>query len=73
MHSRTAFAPGLVIGDNAQALTIGAQADGQYQYRGAIDELYIHDYALDATAIAALALVPPPAPDSDGDGVPLLS
>ena len=59
-------APGLVIAQNAEPLSVGAQMDGLRPFDGSIDELRLYDRALSAAEVQELSIVEPPAEEEDG-------
>src|SRR5690606_5837427 len=61
-NSRTVSAP-VPIAGNSLPLSIGAQHDGSFGFRGALDDVRVYGVALGAADIRALAEVPP-APQS---------
>ena len=59
-YEGTLAAPGLSIGANDEPLSFGGQPNGAGLYRGALDEVYLFDHALDETELHALPGVPAP-------------
>jgi len=58
----TRSAPGLAVGPNPHALSLGAQDDGLFPFAGALDEVALYDSALEESDVRRLvhAVRPPP-------------
>ena len=63
----SASAPGLLIATNDLPLSIGAEDDGDRSYDGAVDEVRMFNYALDASAVFE-QMQGGLSPDRDWDG-----